>query len=108
MWLWANTSRSTRSSTDISDKYPEKEILKLWSEFRRTGRLPSGEMIHFRKSFPVFYAEFTSDKHEITPDLSGRHRERETLARSAGRELWLQTEHLWTQFPGFVEALKKQ
>lgn len=41
-------------------------------------------MIHFRKSFPVFYAEFTSDKHEITPDLSGRHRERETLARSAG------------------------
>mgnify|MGYP002555328093 CR=1 FL=1 len=40
---------------DISDKYPEKEILKLWSEFRRTGRLPSGEMIHFRKRKSLAY-----------------------------------------------------
>ena len=59
---------------DISDKYPEKEILKLWSEFRRTGRLPSGEMIHFRKSFPVFYAEFTSDKTSRARDPRAKRR----------------------------------
>ena len=93
---------------DISDKYPEKEILKLWSEFRRTGRLPSGEMIHFRKSFPVFYAEFTSDKHEITPDYLADIESERPSREAQARELWLQTEHLWTQFPGFVEALKKQ
>ena len=93
---------------DISDKYPEKEILKLWSEFRRTGRLPSGEMIHFRKSFPVFYAEFTSDKHEITPDYLADIESERPSREAQARELWLQTEQLWTQFPGFVEALQKQ
>ena len=39
---------------DISDKYPEKEILKLWSEFRQTGSLPAGELIHFKKVFRYF------------------------------------------------------
>ena len=91
---------------DISDKYPEKEILKLWSEFRKTGTLPSGELIYFRRSFSVFFKEFTSDAHEITPeylaDIESDRPSRETLAR----ELWLQTEHLWTLFPGFIEALK--
>ena len=92
---------------DISDKYPEKEILKLWSEFRRTGSLPSGELIHLKKSFPVVYAEFTSDSHEATPgylaDIESERPSREATAR----ELWLQTEHLWTLFPGFIEALRK-
>ena len=91
---------------DISDKYPEKEILKMWSEFRRNDVLPAGEFIHFKKSFPVYYTEFVSDSHEITPeylaDIESEHSSKQALAR----ELWLQTEHLWTQFPGFIEALK--
>ena len=91
---------------DISDKYPEKEILKLWSEFRRNGVLPQGELIHFRKSFSVFFSEFTADGHEVTPeylaDIESDRPSRETLAR----ELWLQTEHLWSLFPGFIEALR--
>lgn len=90
---------------DISDKYPEKEILKLWSEFRQTGKLPQGELIHFKKSFPIFYAEFIANHHEITPeylsDIESEKPTRQTLAR----ELWLQTEHLWHLFPGFIEAL---
>ena len=90
---------------DISDKYPEKEILKLWSEFRQTGALPQGELIHFKKSFPVFYAEFIANHHEITAeyltDIESEKPTRQTLAR----ELWLQTEHLWHLFPGFIEAL---
>lgn len=91
---------------DISEKYPEKEILKLWSEFRRNGRIPPGELIYFKKGFPVFYREFTSESHEVTPeylaDIESEHPARETLAR----ELWLQTEHLWNAFPGFIEALR--
>ena len=90
---------------DISDKYPEKEILKLWSEFRQTGKLPQGELIHFKKSFPIFYAEFIANRHEVTPeyltDIESEKPTRQTLAR----ELWLQTEHLWHLFPGFIEAL---
>lgn len=91
---------------DISDKYPEKEILKMWSEFRKTDRIPSGEFIHFKKNFPVFYREFIAEDHAVSTDylqdIEGEHPSKQTLAR----ELWLQTEHLWTQFPGFIEALK--
>lgn len=91
---------------DISDKYPEKEILKLWAEFRRGGTIPGGELIHFKKSFPVFYQEFTAPSHEVTPhyltDIESERPSRETLAR----ELWLQTEHLWNLFPGFINALR--
>ena len=91
---------------DISDKYPEKEILKLWSEFRQTGSLPAGELIHFKKSFPVFYAEFTSNVHEVTPEYLADIESEKPLRQTLARELWLQTEHLWTQFPGFIEALR--
>lgn len=91
---------------DISDKYPEKEILKLWSEFRRNGKLPIGELIHFKKSFPVFFKEFIAGSHDVTAeyiaDIESDKPSREALAR----EMWLQTEHLWSAFPGFIEALK--
>lgn len=91
---------------DISDKYPEKEILKMWSEFRKTNRIPSGEFIYFKKNFPIFYREFISDDHAVSvgylQDIEGEHPSKQALAR----ELWLQTEHLWSRFPGFIEALK--
>ena len=91
---------------DISGKYPEKEILKMWSEYRQTNVIPAGELIHFKRNFPVFYAEFTAEEHlvsdEYLNDIESEHPSRESQAR----ELWLQTEHLWTQFPGFIEALQ--
>lgn len=92
---------------DISDKYPEKEILKMWSEFRQKNEIPAGELIHFKRNFPVFYAEFKAAEHPVSAaylaDIDSEHPTREALAR----ELWLQTEHLWNQFPGFIEALQK-
>ena len=91
---------------DISDKYADKEVLKLWAEFRRNGRLPEGELFHFRRNFAVYYREFVSDAHPVSEeylkDVESPRPSREALAR----ELWLQTEHLWTLFPGFIEALK--
>ncbi len=91
---------------DISDKYPEKEILKLWSDFRRGGQIPKGELMHFRKSHPVFFSEFIADEHpadaKFLADIDGERPSREALAR----ELWLQTEHLWTLHPDFIQALK--
>lgn len=91
---------------DISDKYADKEVLKLWAEFRRNGRLPEGELFHFRRNFAVYYREFVSDVHPVSEeylkDVESPRPSREALAR----ELWLQTEHLWTLFPGFIEALK--
>ncbi|MCD8071792.1 MAG: tetratricopeptide repeat protein [Alistipes sp.] len=91
---------------DVSDKYADKELLSLWSEFRRTGKMAAGELRHFKKSFATYYDEFTADDHPVDEDyvrdIESDHPSKQTLAR----ELWLQTEHLWKLFPGFIEALK--
>lgn len=93
---------------DISDKYPDKEILKLWSEFRQRGTLPDGELRHFKKSFALYYREFCAEEHP-TDEQYVRSIESERPTREAlARELWLQTEHLWELFPGFIEALRKE
>lgn len=48
---------------DVSDKYPEKPLLTLWSEYRRHGSLPAGEAIRLRNHFAPYYKEFTADSH---------------------------------------------
>ena len=91
---------------DISDKYADKELLALWSEYRRHGTLPEGEMRHFKRNFGVYLQEFVLDAHPVDgaylQDIESEKPSHEALAR----ELWLQTEHLWTLFPGFIEALR--
>lgn len=90
---------------DVSDKHADKDILVLWSEFRRTGRLPVGELRHFKVSFGPYFDEFTAADHPVDEaylaDIRGERPSKEALAR----ELWIQTEHLWRLFPGFTEAL---
>jgi tetratricopeptide (TPR) repeat protein len=92
---------------DINDKSADKAILTLWSEFRRTGTLPAGEVRNFGKRFVAYYNEFRADEHPIDEGyLADIESERPSVAAQA-RELWLQTEHLWAQFGGFIEALRK-
>lgn len=94
-------------ANDISDKYPDKEVLTLWSEYRRTGKLPAGEVRNFSRRFRPYFDEFTADEHPIDEaylaDIAGERPSTAALAR----EMWLQTEHLWAQFGGFIEALKR-
>ena len=93
---------------DISDKYPDKGILSLWCEYRRAGAIPEGELRRFKRSFAVYFDEFIAASHPVDEaylkDIEGEHPSRESLAR----ELWLQTEHLWTLYPGFIEAIKEK
>ncbi len=92
---------------DINDKSVDRAILSMWSAFRRTGTLPADEVRNFGKRFAAYYNEFCADEHPIDEsylaDIAG---ERPSVAAQA-RELWLQTEHLWAQFGGFIEALRK-
>ncbi len=92
---------------DVSEKYAEKDILKLWCDFRRDGTIVEGELRHFKRSFPFFYKEFTSSEHpvdqEFLSDIESASPQRATLAR----EMWLQTEHLWSLFPEFIIELQK-
>lgn len=90
---------------DVNDKHPDKDILVLWSEFRRTGKLPEGELRHFKRTFKPYYDEFIAKEHPIDDaylsDIRGDSPSKKALAR----ELWIQVEHLWKLFPGFIEAL---
>lgn len=91
---------------DVSDKHPGREVLLLWSAFRRDGRLPEGELQRFRTHFAPFFAEFTSDEHPADEAyLRDIGSERPSPAAQA-RELWLQTENLWVLWPGFIDALR--
>lgn len=91
---------------DISDKSASRELLLLWSAYRRDGRLPQGELQRFRTRFAPYFAEFTAAEHPADEaylrDIESEH---PSVAAQA-RELWLRTENLWVLWPGFIEALR--
>jgi tetratricopeptide (TPR) repeat protein len=91
---------------DISDKYPDRQVLMLWSEWRRAGRLPEGNFVRFKTRFAPWYREFTADEHPISPEYLADIDSDRPSPEALARELWLQTEHLWTLFPDFIEALR--
>ncbi len=91
---------------DVNDKHIDKAILSLWNGFLRNGRLAEGELIHLKTRFTPYYNEFIADTHPVSDqylaDIKSDNPSKEALAR----ELWLQTEHLWTLFPQFIETLR--
>ena len=91
---------------DISDRCASRELLLLWSAYRRDGRLPQGELQRFRTRFAPYFAEFTAAEHPADEaylrDIESEH---PSVAAQA-RELWLRTENLWVLWPGFIEALR--
>lgn len=90
---------------DISDKHAEKSLLKLWAGLRREGRLDEGEARHLRTHFPEVYHEFTAADHPADEAYLADIRQPRPSKTALARELWLQTEHLWAQFPDFIVAL---
>ena len=92
---------------DVNDKYVDKVILTLWSEFRRSGQLPHGEIVRFRSRFRPYYDEFMAAEHPVSDAYLADIRSERPSQEALARELWLRTEHLWALFPGFIEALRK-
>ena len=71
---------------DVSDKYPEKPLLTLWSEYRRHGSLPAGELRSgCATHFAPYYTEFTADEPSGRRRLPARHRKRAAHARRRRR-----------------------
>ncbi len=93
---------------DISDKYPDKQVLLLWSEWRRAGRLIEGNLVRFRTRFAPYYREFTAADHPVTPEYLADIDSDRPSPEALARELWLQTEHLWLLFPDFISQLKAE
>lgn len=90
---------------DVSDKHPDKDLLVLWSEFRQRGTLPAGELRHFKRSFHHYFNEFAAGEHPVDDQYLSDIRSERPSQKALARELWIQTEHLWKLFPGFIEAL---
>ena len=93
---------------DLSDKSASRELLLLWSAFRRDGTLPEGELKHFKTHFAPYFAEFVAAEHPADEAyLRDIESERPTAAAQA-RELWLRTENLWARWPEFIAALRER
>jgi hypothetical protein len=90
---------------DVSDRHADKYILALWSGLRRTGTVPEGELRHFKRSFKPWYDELTAAEHPVDEQYVKDIRSETPSKKALARELWIQTEHLWRLFPGFIEAI---
>jgi tetratricopeptide (TPR) repeat protein len=93
---------------DISDKRADKQLLLLWSGWRRVGALPEGNLQRFKARFAPWYREFTADDHPATPEYLADIDSESPSPEALARELWLRTEHLWGLFPEFIQALKNE
>lgn len=91
---------------DISDKCASRELLLLWSSFRRAGRLPEGELQRFRTRFAPYYAEFVAADHPADDAYLRDIESARPSDAAQARELWLQTENLWRLWPEFIAALR--
>ncbi len=92
---------------DISDKLPDRQVLMLWSEWRRGGVLPEGNLVRFRTRFAPWFGEFTAAEHPVDDAYLADIDSDKPSQAALARELWLQTEHLWSAFGDFIEELKK-
>jgi hypothetical protein len=95
-------------SNDISDKAPEKHLLQMWLEFRRTGQIPDGEFKLLSFKHRLFFEEFRAAEHPVDDEyLQGLEAEPPTRQAQA-RQLWLQTENLWALHTDFITALREK
>ncbi|WP_295938661.1 tetratricopeptide repeat protein [uncultured Alistipes sp.] len=91
---------------DISDKDACHKVLLLWSAFRRDGKLPEGEVQHFKTRFAPFFAEFTAAEHPADEAYLREIAKERPSQQALARQLWLQSETLWRLWPGFIRALQ--
>lgn len=93
-------------TNDISDRYPDKTILSLWSDFRRSGTINDGYLRRFKSRFADYFKEFTSTEHTADAAYLAEIEKDHPSRAARAREMWLQTEHLWKLYPDFIEALR--
>ncbi len=91
---------------DVTDKYPSRTLLLLWSAFCRDGRLPEGELQRFRSRYAPWFAEFTAAEHPADEAYLRDIESDRPSKQAQARELWLQTENLWRRWPEFIGALR--
>lgn len=92
---------------DLTDKSGEAVTARLWAKFKTDKALDSSLLTLLKSKHKALYTELIAQEH---PDDEAFHRditsERPSKAAEA-REWWLLTEPLWSEFPEFIEALRR-
>lgn len=92
---------------DLTDKSAEAVVARLWASMERDGELDKELLKLLRSRHKNFYEELISEEHSdderFRKDIAS---ERPSQSAEA-REWWLLTEPLWSEFPEFVEELKR-
>lgn len=93
---------------DLSDKSAAAVVARLWAAWRREHRIDAELLQLLRRNFRDCFVEFTSDDHPVDEEYLRDIASPSPSRAAEARELWLQTEPLWREFPDFIAALRDQ
>ena len=93
-------------SIDLSERSAAATVVRLWAAWRRERRIDEALLQTMRRSFKEYLAEFTAQSHDADEAYMADISSSSPSHAAEARELWLQTEPLWREYPDFVEALR--
>lgn len=92
---------------DLSEKSPERALLALWCEYGTSGRLGAKNLAALARYHSAYLEEWLADEHPADGAYLADIDSERPSKRALARELWLQTEHLWTLQGDFMTALRR-
>ena len=93
---------------DLTDKSSEAVVARLWASLERNGAFDKELLKLLRSRYKHLYDELIATEH---PDDEAFRRDissERPSQRAEAREWWLLTEPLWSEFPEFINQLKRE
>lgn len=92
---------------DLTDKSAEAVVARLWAAYRRDDKLDSKIVALLRSRHAAYYEELRREEHPDDETFRREIASERPTPRAEAREWWLMTEPLWSEYPDFVEALRR-
>lgn len=96
-----------QTAMDIADS-AEGALLAAWASFRRTGAIERDAASLLEGRYRAVVDEFCRDEHPADEVFMAAAESSRTAAWVRARELWLQTEPLWSRHGDFIDALRNE
>lgn len=94
-------------SVDLADT-AAGALLSAWSSYRRTGAVSAEAVNLLRSRYGAVVAEFCGTEHGVDESFLAAAAAEHPTPEVQARQLWLQTECLWSTHGDFIEALRKE
>lgn len=92
---------------DLADKSAEAVVARLWAAYRRDDKLDSKIVALLCSRHAAYYEELRREEHPDDDTFRREIASERPTPRAEAREWWLMTEPLWSEYPDFVEALRR-